>query len=288
MTGHPFRLSASSDIDLASGTATRILTDIPGYLLIPMSAIRPLRTETLSEELLWEQLGPASFQSMLEAMPHIRFFLKDRRGVYAYASRPMYLAHGFDEPQGVVGHADHEFIPRYLADRYVADDRNVLGGAAIMGQLELVTRHRGYPDWYITSKTVLRAKDGSILGLIGVSREVREAPNMPDAFSSLSPAIEYIRERYADSLEVDLLARLSNLSPRSFLRHFRSVFQVAPMEYVRQFRVGKACQKLAETDDTVAAIATATGFCDHSHMNREFVRFVGTSPGAYRRRYRSG
>jgi AraC-like DNA-binding protein len=248
--------------------------------------VRPLRTQNFSAELLWEQLGAASFEAMLQAMPDIRFFLKDCRGVYIYASRPMYLAHGFSEPQGVVGHADHDFIPRYLADRYVADDREVLHGSALTGRVELVTRHRGCPDWYITSKTALRGRDGNILGLIGVSRELREGASLAGAFASLAPAVEYIRGHYTDSLELDFLARLSKLSLRTFQRHFKTMFQVAPMEYVRQFRVGKACQLLADTDDTITTIAAATGFCDHSHMNREFARYIGTSPGAYRRRYR--
>ena len=204
-----------------------------------------------------------------------------------HASRTMYLAHGFTESSGVVGHADHEFIPGYLADHYTQDDRQVLEGQEIWGRIELVTRHRGCPDWYVTSKVPLRSNDGRIIGLAGVSRDLRMAAKAASPFTELSPVIDYIREQYAAPVELDLLARLSRLSPRSFQRHFKKAFHITPTEYLRQFRVGKASQLLIETDETISTIAQSTGFCDHSHLVREFSRLMGTSPGAYRKRYRT-
>jgi AraC-like DNA-binding protein len=234
-----------------------------------------------------ELLGTAGCRSLLEAIPEVRYFVKDSEGVYVFASRPMYLAHGFERPADIVGHADREFIPEYLADHYVADDRSVLGGTEILGRFELVTRHRGCPDWYMTSKTALRAADGSIIGVFGVSRELRDAVRMPGTFSEMAPVIEHIREQYADSLELDLLARIAKLSLRTFQRRFRKLFSVTPMEYLRQFRVGRACQMLMETNATVTTIAAECGFCDHSHLNREFHRVIGTSPCEYRNRYQT-
>jgi AraC-like DNA-binding protein len=200
----------------------------------------------------------------------------------------MYLAHGFECSGEIVGCTDHDFIPEYLASHYVSDDRSVLCGAEILGRIELVTRHRGCPDWYMTSKTPLRALDGSIVGVFGVSRELREAGRMHGMYSEIAPVIEYIREQYPESVEMDLLARIAKLSVRTFQRRFRKIFNVAPMEYLRQFRVGRACQLLAETNATVTMIAAECGFCDHSHLNREFFRMIGSTPTDYRSRYRTG
>jgi AraC-like DNA-binding protein len=234
-----------------------------------------------------ERLGSAGCHALLEAIPDVRFFVKNGRGVYIIASRPMFLAHGFLRSADLEGHADHEFSPRYLADHYMADDQDVLRGAEILGRVELVTRHRGCPDWYMTSKTALRAPDGQIIGVFGVSRELKEAVTMPGTYSGLAPVIEHIREQYAESIELDLLARLSKYSLRSFQRHFKKVFHVTPMEYLRQFRVGRACQMLVETNATITMIAAECGFCDHSHLHREFRRITGTSPCSYRRRYQT-
>lgn len=234
-----------------------------------------------------EELGASGYHALLEAIPDARFFVKNTEGVYVFASRPMYLAHGFREAAELVGHSDREFIPHYLADHYIADDRAVLHGAQILGRVELVTRHRGCPDWYLTSKTALRSGNGRIVGVLGVSRHLEEAIRLPGSYAELAPAIACIRERYAESLELDGLARLSRLSLRSFQRRFNKIFRVTPMEYLRQFRVGKACQMLVETNVTVTAVASECGFCDHSHLVREFHRLIGTSPGEYRKRYQA-
>jgi transcriptional regulator GlxA family with amidase domain len=37
---------------------------------------------------------------------------------------------------------------------------------------------------------------------------------------------------------------------------------------------------------SIATIALATGFSEHSHLTREFTRAMKLTPGAYRRRYR--
>ena len=236
-------------------------------------------------EIFWDRLGADGCRVLFELIPDVRFFVKNALGAYIFASRPMFMAHGFMNVTELIGHADREFIPKYLADHYVADDRRVLAGEQILGRIELVTRHRGYPDWYITTKTALRARDGQVMGVFGVSRELGKVSMLPGSCAGLAPAIECIREQYAESLELDMLARLSHTSLRNFQRRFKRLFQTTPMEYLRQFRVGKACQMLVETDATVAAVAVDCGFCDHSHLNREFRRFVRSSPGEYRRRY---
>lgn len=232
-----------------------------------------------------ERLGTSGCNTLLEAIPGVRFFVKNDDGVYVVASRPMYLAHGFVSSADLVGHSDHEFIPRYLADHYIVDDRAVLHGSEVLGRVELVTRHRGCPDWYMTSKTALRSPDGRIIGVFGVSRELSGSIDLPQSFSEMAPVIDHIREQFADSLELDLLARLSKRSLRSFQRRFKSMFHVTPMEYLRKFRVGRACQMLVETRETITTIAVECGFCDHSHLTREFRRNIGTSPCDYRRRY---
>jgi AraC-like DNA-binding protein len=61
---------------------------------------------------------------------------------------------------------------------------------------------------------------------------------------------------------------------------------MTPSGYLRQFRIGKACQMLIETDKTISTIAAETGFTDHSHLIREFTNAIGSTPGAYRTRYR--
>ncbi|RFC42085.1 MAG: AraC-type DNA-binding protein [Verrucomicrobia bacterium] len=235
----------------------------------------------------FEQLGHGCGLSLFDAFSDTRFFIKNTSGVYMHASRVMHLAHGIADPGGIVGRTDYDFIPAYLADQYTRDDRQVLAGAEIWGRVEMVMRHPACPDWYVTSKTPLRDKNGRVVGLAGVSRDLQQAAKIATPFVQLTPVLGHIRDHFASSMEVATLAQLSGMSERSFQRHFKKAFQLTPTAYIRQFRIGKACQLLLETDATITTIALETGFSDHSHLVREFTRSMNTTPGAYRERYRS-
>ncbi len=234
----------------------------------------------------FEQLGHGGGLRLFDAFSDTRFFIKDTCGVYKHASRVMHLAHGIADPSGVVGRTDYDFIPAYLADQYTRDDRQVLAGTEIWGRVEMVIRHPACPDWYVTSKTPLRDKSGRIIGLAGVSRDLQQAAKIATPFVQLTPALDHIRDHFASSMEVDTLAQISGMSERSFQRHFKKAFHLTPTAYIRQFRIGKACQLLLEADATITTIALETGFSDHSHLVREFTRSMKTTPGAYRERYR--
>lgn len=53
-------------------------------------------------------------------------------------------------------------------------------------------------------------------------------------------------------------------------------------ETAARLRVERAAQRLRETDEAPAAVATAAGFCDQSHMIRSFRRVLGRLPSAVR------
>jgi PAS domain S-box-containing protein len=232
-------------------------------------------------------LGPEHGQVLFDALPGVQFFVKDRAGRYMRVNRALLAAHGFARAEEVLGRTDHEFIARHLADHYVKDDQAVLAGQTIWNRVELVLRHQGCPDWFVTAKVPLRSKTGEIIGLAGVSRHLREAAETLAPYSRLAAALEHIREHYAQRLEVSALARMAHLSTRQFQRAFVEMFQMTPTEYVRQFRLGQAVELLIGSDRTLTDVALETGFSDHSHLSREFTRQFGLSPGAYRRKYRA-
>ena len=53
-------------------------------------------------------------------------------------------------------------------------------------------------------------------------------------------------------------------------------------ETVARLRIEQAARWLRESDTSLATVATETGFCDQSHMNRLFRRVLGRSPIAVR------
>lgn len=66
-------------------------------------------------------------------------------------------------------------------------------------------------------------------------------------------------------------------------RLFRRHAGVSTAEYVRRLRAERAARDLSDSDLTIADVAARHGFYDQSHLTNSFRRYLGRSPGAYRR-----
>ena len=72
----------------------------------------------------------------------------------------------------------------------------------------------------------------------------------------------------------------------SFLRSFRRKMQLTPYRYYENLRLTRCCKLLAQGMGLVHC-AQAAGYCDQSHMNRQFRKYLGFTPGLYQRAIRS-
>jgi AraC family transcriptional regulator len=79
------------------------------------------------------------------------------------------------------------------------------------------------------------------------------------------------------------VARACGLSVSYFSRAFRRSAGVTPHNWLLTLRVEVAKQKLREGRLSLRDVALACGFADQSHLTQVFARFVGLSPGAWRR-----
>jgi AraC family transcriptional regulator len=79
------------------------------------------------------------------------------------------------------------------------------------------------------------------------------------------------------------LAGLVKLSVFHFCRAFGVSFGESPHTYVMRRRVEHAQGMMLRTRSSLAQIAIACGLADQAHLNKSFRRFVGESPGAWRR-----
>lgn len=83
-----------------------------------------------------------------------------------------------------------------------------------------------------------------------------------------------------------MAARL-RVSVPTFTRLFRRMSGCSYVQYVNQWRIGRARALLASTDRPITAVAFAVGYTNLSHFNRQFRRLVGSTPRAYRRAQRA-
>jgi len=95
-------------------------------------------------------------------------------------------------------------------------------------------------------------------------------------------ALNYLEGHLGQPMDNPKLAALMHIHPQTMLRLFKGELGKAPQEYLRQLRVDKACWFLRFSDESIKAIAEATGFCDRYHFTKTFTAFTGQSPARFR------
>jgi AraC family transcriptional regulator len=98
----------------------------------------------------------------------------------------------------------------------------------------------------------------------------------------------YIREHIATGLRAGELSTLIGLSYSHFNRAFKASFKETPTAYIMRQRVSLAQETMLKTAHTLSRVASECGLCDQAHLSRIFRRFVGSSPGLWRRQFASG
>ncbi len=104
-----------------------------------------------------------------------------------------------------------------------------------------------------------------------------------EEITQVEAALRYVEEHYAERLRAGDLAAVCGLSETHFRRFFLKNMQLTPMEYVNKVRIREACRLMNGTASSLEEIAMKTGFVSMSTFNRNFTRFLGTSPHVWRK-----
>jgi transcriptional regulator GlxA family with amidase domain len=91
-----------------------------------------------------------------------------------------------------------------------------------------------------------------------------------------------MRQNIETPLTIGEVARRVGVSRRGLERRFGKTLGKSPSDCYLSMRLDQAALLLNRTDQTVAAIATSTGFCDTSHFARAFRQHRGTTPAKAR------
>jgi AraC-like DNA-binding protein len=106
------------------------------------------------------------------------------------------------------------------------------------------------------------------------------------AVERLRPVLQYIGDNCGSAILVGDAAKMCGMSETCFMSSFKHVTGVSFMKYLNQYRIQRAQDLLVRTDRTIADISLDTGYCDQSYFSAVFRKMAGTTPAAFRRRYR--
>ena len=101
----------------------------------------------------------------------------------------------------------------------------------------------------------------------------------------LQAMLSFIHQNFASDISIAAIAGSANVSISECTRCFKNLLRFTPYEYLLNFRITKATELLADTNCSVAEIATMTGFNDSSHFIQYFKRIQKITPGQYRLRH---
>lgn len=99
-------------------------------------------------------------------------------------------------------------------------------------------------------------------------------------------AMAWALDHLSEGLGVEGLAVAACMSPRSLSRAFRARTGSTPAAWVREQRLREAQRLLESTDASIDEVARASGLGSPVTMRQLFARALGTTPSAYRRRFR--
>lgn len=98
------------------------------------------------------------------------------------------------------------------------------------------------------------------------------------AMEQIASALEYIEMHYMEPIKIQDVSKACNMSETHFRRTFEEYINMPPADYVNLVRVQKVCELLKNTNDSMDGIAMKCGFANTSTLNRNFKKYLGTSP----------
>lgn len=181
--------------------------------------------------------------------------------------------------QGLKSLKDHFIKPnRYTQINCTREEGERLCGYLYAMQAELREKRQG---WESMARVVL---SGALIELSRMFSANRQKTNsIVHYLPYIRQVLGYIHENYREAIGAEDIAEHLGLSADYLTRLFKKTTGVSPVEYLRNYRVGKAIGFLQQSDRAVGEISAAVGISDLSVFSRQFKKITGVSPSAARK-----
>ncbi len=119
------------------------------------------------------QDSEAHLRTLIEALPDL-VWLKDVDGVYLNCNLKFEQLFGAKEAE-IIGKTDYDFVEKELADSFREHDKAAMrSGKPTLNEEDVIYASDNHRELLETIKTPMFALDGTLMGVLGVSRDITE------------------------------------------------------------------------------------------------------------------
>jgi PAS domain S-box-containing protein len=134
-------------------------------------------SQAITEELEHSERQRGQLQTLLASIPDL-VWMKDPEGVFLSANPAFGVLLGA-APEHILGKTDYDFFPPALAAQFRADDLEASNSALPVVREEWVTYlNDGHVGLLETIKNAVRGKNGQLVGVLGIARDVTKARSL--------------------------------------------------------------------------------------------------------------
>jgi PAS domain S-box-containing protein len=156
-------------------------------------------------------------RSLMENLPGY-IYAKDSKGRFVMANAGVSRQLGFSSPGEVIGKSDFDLFPKELAERYRAEEIEMLKSGQGLNNHEGPTVDASKPEknrWVSTTKVILRDAQGKVIGFIGCGQDITDRKQAEEALARERSLLRTLIDSLPDGIYAkDTAGRKTMANPR--------------------------------------------------------------------------
>jgi two-component system sensor histidine kinase/response regulator len=138
-------------------------------------------------------------QTLVDNVPD-RIYIKDTWSRFMMVNRAVVERLGVSDPEEVVGKTDFDFYPREYAKETFQDEQRIMkSGQPLIGKTEKVKKN-GQTQWVSVTKVPIKDRNGKVIGLAGISRDITTLKRMEEALAYERDLLQALMDNIPDPI----------------------------------------------------------------------------------------
>ncbi|WP_074405992.1 MULTISPECIES: helix-turn-helix transcriptional regulator [Aquimarina] len=133
--------------------------------------------------------------------------------------------------------------------------------------------------FYINEASIFKIIENLFLDTLNDDEQSYSQKNANEPFDDI---LNYLFLNYNQSITLEILQQKFKVNKFKLQKSFKKNIGLTPLEYLTTIRIENS-KKLFYTDVPLVEIALESGFYDQSHFTHSFKKYVGVTPGNYKR-----